>query len=183
MGYEQLKLLLIGDSLIEFHNWQASFPEHRVINLGMAGETAEGLLYRSRTTIPQEFISSPPDLIKIMTGTNNLVMEDFSLISTYEKLLQTLQESFPETTILITSLLPIDLPWLSSATSERLNILLENLARQKGACFLDICPYYLDEDGSADPSFFENDRVHLSLKGYKLWTGALQIFLQKMSSS
>jgi len=36
----------MGDSLIEFFNWQERFPDREVFNYGIAGETAEGLLAR-----------------------------------------------------------------------------------------------------------------------------------------
>ena len=38
------RFLFIGDSLVEFFNWQERFPDKKVYNFGSAGETAEGLL-------------------------------------------------------------------------------------------------------------------------------------------
>ncbi len=40
------QFLFIGDSLIEFFNWQKRFQDDQVYNFGSAGETAEGLLSR-----------------------------------------------------------------------------------------------------------------------------------------
>jgi len=64
--------LFIGDSLIEFFNWQNSFPEDQIINFGQAGETTEGLAARLPGKIQR---SEALDLILNMTGTNNHSME------------------------------------------------------------------------------------------------------------
>ncbi len=36
------KILFTGDSLIEYFEWAARFPEHRIHNMGWSGETVEG---------------------------------------------------------------------------------------------------------------------------------------------
>ena len=39
-------LLFIGDSLIQFFDWQKRFPAYQITNLGVAGESVQGLLAR-----------------------------------------------------------------------------------------------------------------------------------------
>src|SRR6056300_1287716 len=99
------RFLFIGDSLIQFFNWQERFPDKNIFNYGMPGETAEGLLARLPNIINQ--VHSPA-LIMIMTGINNLAMEDYGFLFSYEKIITLLQESYGQATIAITSLLPVD---------------------------------------------------------------------------
>ena len=65
--------LFIGDSLIEFFNWQKRFPDRKILNCGNAGETAEGLLARLPNVIQQV---PPPALVMIMTGINNVAIHE-----------------------------------------------------------------------------------------------------------
>jgi lysophospholipase L1-like esterase len=72
-----MNILFLGHSLIEFFDWQKRFPAHTVRNLGVAGESVEGLLSRLDgiiKTYPEA------DLIFIMTGINNIAMEDFDFL-------------------------------------------------------------------------------------------------------
>lgn len=164
------KLLFIGDSLIEFFNWQARFPASRVANFGSAGETAEGLLAR----LPGITVRiSAPDLVMVMTGTNNIAREDYTFPATYEKIINLLQEKYQESFIVITSLLPIDFYFLGEAVP-RLNRRLERLAAEKHVHFLDLYPFFVDDNSQAIGAYYAPDGVHLSNAGYEVWARVLE---------
>jgi len=164
------QFLFIGDSLIEFFNWQNQFPDDQVHNFGSAGETAEGLLSR----LPGIIRRVPaPDLVMIMTGTNNIAMEDYGFLSTYEKIISLLQENYEQTTIVMTSLLPIELFFLGDAVP-RINRKLKEIARNSHIGYLDLYPLFLGKDSRAITAYYEADGVHLSHEGYKVWARALE---------
>ena len=164
------QFLFIGDSLIEFFNWQKRFPDNHVHNFGSAGETAEGLLAR----LPNIFKRTlSPDLVMIMTGTNNIAMEDYGFLSTYENIIDLLQKSYGKTTIVITSLLPIELFFLGDAVP-RVNRRLQDIARHKKVTYLDLYPLFLGKDQKAFSAYYETDGVHLSEKGYTVWAKTLE---------
>jgi len=165
--------LFIGDSLIEFFNWQNRFPDHQIINFGQAGETAEGLAARLPGIIKQY---EAPDLIMIMTGTNNIAMEDYGFLFTYEKIIIQLQEAYPAAKITMASLLPIELFWLGDAVP-RVNKRLQEISQNMAIYYLDLYPLFLGRDGKQNQAFFEPDNVHLSLEGYEVWSDALEEFL------
>ena len=95
---KQKHLLLIGDSLIEYYNWQARFPTHHIYNLGIAGETVQELHRRLPSIITMK---QAPDSILLMTGTNNVAMEDFSFGPVFESIIADLKSAFPNTEIFI----------------------------------------------------------------------------------
>jgi lysophospholipase L1-like esterase len=140
----------MGDSLIEFFNWQKRFPDHHVYNFGSAGETAEGLLARLPNIIPR--VQSP-----------DLVM----------KIIALLQESYAQATIVMTSLLPIELFFLGDAV-HRVNKRLRGIARDKHIFYLDLYPKFLDVNARAITAYYEADGVHLSEQGYEVWAKALE---------
>ncbi len=164
------KFLFIGDSLIEFFDWQGRFPDDQVYNFGSAGETAEGLF--SRLPRITDRIKSP-DLVMIMTGTNNIAMEDYGFLNTYEKIIGLLQKNYTRATIVVTSLLPIELFFLGDAVP-RVNRRLRDIARDMNVVYLNLYPLFLGEDSKAVTDYYEADGVHLSLKGYGVWAGALE---------
>lgn len=164
------QFLFMGDSLIEFFDWQKRFQADQVFNFGSAGETAEGLLSRVPNIIRR--IQSP-DLVMIMTGINNIAMEDYAFPATYEKIITLLQKNYAQTTIVMTSLLPIKLYFLGDAV-QRLNRILKDIARDMNIVYLDLYPLFLGEDSQAITAYYEPDGVHLSGEGYEVWARALE---------
>jgi lysophospholipase L1-like esterase len=164
------EFLFLGDSLIEFFNWQQRFPDRLVYNLGIAGETAEGLLSRLPHVIAR---CKSPSLVMIMTGTNNIVMEDYGFLATYGTIIDLLQKQYAKTTIVMSSLLPFSLSYLGEAVS-RVNKRLKSIACEKNIYYLDLHPLFLDEYEKPVTPFFEADGVHLSKNGYEIWAAALE---------
>lgn len=171
----QKKLLFIGDSLIEFFDWQSRFPEYQITDLGIAGETTQGLLYRAESVIKR---IAPPDLILIMIGTNNVTMEDFVFLPTYEEVIDTFSKAFPDATLVVNSLLPMHLPWLAGNTIERINTKLVELSITKEIKFLDTYKHFFDTRKNPCVKYFLEDGVHLSEKGYAAWASTIENFLK-----
>ncbi len=84
----------------------------------------------------------------IMTGTNNIAMEDYGFLSTYEKIITLLQKNYAQATIVMTSLLPIELFFLGDAVP-RVNRRLRDIARDMNIVYLDLYPLFLGEDSKA----------------------------------
>ncbi len=104
------RLVFIGDSLTEWGDWGRRFPGYRVTNLGISGETVEGLLARReriRTQIDN------PDFIFLMTGINNIATEQYDIIPAYREIVRNLTTWYKQATIVVQSLLPVDGKWVS----------------------------------------------------------------------
>lgn len=165
------KILFIGDSLIAYCDWQGHFPGFSCVNLGVPGETVAGC----RSQVPQILSRQPQaDVVVLMIGTNNLVMSEFGFLGEYEALLADLHGGYPQASIAVCSLLPLDLPWLASGAVERLNDLLKELAKQDWGVYLDICESFNVGETS---SCFVEDGVHLSNEGYRRWSAILADWL------
>jgi len=164
------RFLFIGDSLIQFFSWQERFPDKDILNYGIAGETAEGLLARLPNIITR--VQSPA-LVMIMTGINNLAMEDYGFIITYEKIITLLQKTYSQSAIAITSLLPADLFFLGDAVP-RVNKRLKDIAQKNSILYLDLYPLFLDDKAKPITPYFEADGVHLSTVGYEVWAKTLE---------
>lgn len=166
------ELVLLGDSLVGFFDWQARFPGHVVVNLGMAGDTVRDLLGR----LPQiKRQAARPAWFCLMIGTNDVAMEEYGFLPDYEAIIAWLAESYPAAAIHLTSLLPIKLPWLADSAIPRLNEQLRALAARRGAAYIDACAAFLQ--AASRHALFLEDGVHLSLAGYETWAAAIAPFM------
>jgi lysophospholipase L1-like esterase len=164
-------LLFIGDSLIEFFDWGGRFTAHDVDNFGIAGETVEGLHRRLDTVIAEV---SSPDYVFIMTGINNLSMDDRGFVKTYAAIIARLKTRYPAARIFLHSLLPVRYPFIPNDEIRAMNKELRGLAVREAVGYVDIHPLFLDERGEPKTSFFEEDGVHLSNEGYRIWSATIE---------
>ncbi len=170
-------LVFIGDSLTEWFDWQRRFPEHHVANLGVSGEQVEGLLVRSERI--REQIGNP-DYIFLMTGINNIALEQYDITGPYRDIVRDLTAWYNKATIVVQSLLPVALEWVSGNTIKKTNDQLEQIAYQYGAKYLDIHSLFVDSKGHAKSEYLQDDGVHLSSKGYEVWAKEVEEFLRNI---
>jgi lysophospholipase L1-like esterase len=168
--------LFIGDSLVEYCNWQEKFPHVKLYNFGIAGETVEGLLGRIDLVMDR---FKTLDLILIMSGINNVAMEDFGFLISYEKVIEKVRGRFPDARLVVNCLLPVRLPWFAEDTVPRVNERLQLLAAKKKVEFLDIYQKFTDSDNRFDATCFLEDGVHVSDHGYKVWHKAIEVYLDE----
>lgn len=171
----RIKILFIGDSLTEYFDWQQRFPEHEVMNLGIAGETVEGLAGRLNRIVTS---INNPDLIFIMTGINNIAMEDYDIVETYRDIVKNLSSEFKNVVMVIQSILPVRLPWIDNRAIENINHSLEKIAKEFKVEYLDIYSLFIDSDENPISDYLLDDGVHLSEKGYEVWAKAVEGFLK-----
>ena len=166
-----MRLLFIGDSLIEFFDWETRFAGHEVYNFGVAGETVEGLYSR----LPGIIAKVPlPDFIFVMSGINNLAMEDRAFIKPYGSLIERLKRAWPSAHIYIHSLLPVGTPFLSNDDVREMNSELRALAARERVGYADVHSLFLDEIGTPNASCLLEDGVHLSDEGYRVWSARIE---------
>ncbi|MFO0754096.1 MAG: GDSL-type esterase/lipase family protein [Thermodesulfovibrionales bacterium] len=171
---ETKSIVFLGDSLTEFFDWQQRFPEHRVMNLGIAGETVDGLLGRMDRVL---LALHDPDLVFVMSGINNIAMEDREIAGPYKKVINKLVSSYERAAIVVQSILPVELSWVDNGVIRELNASLRELALTYRAGYLDLHPLFLDPSGKPDRSLLLGDGVHLSEKGYAVWSRAVEDLL------
>jgi lysophospholipase L1-like esterase len=168
-------LVFLGDSLTEWFDWQRRFPQHRVTNLGISGEPVEGLLDRReriRVSIDD------PDFIFLMTGINNLATGQYDIIVPYREIVRNLTTWYKKAVLVIQSILPADLTWISNLEITNTNRQLQQIARELGAEYLDIYRLFVDSEGHPYRGFLSDDGVHLASKGYDVWSTEVERFLK-----
>jgi lysophospholipase L1-like esterase len=166
-----MRLLFIGDSLIEYFDWQERFPKNSVYNMGVAGETVEGLYARLQVVYTQV---DTPDEIFIMSGINNLAMGHRKFITTYRKIVRGLKKQYESPRIFVQSLLPVLFPWISNDEIMDINKQLNKMADAEKVDYLDIYSLFLDREGKAVADYLLEDGVHVSERGYSVWSDEIE---------
>jgi lysophospholipase L1-like esterase len=167
-------LVFIGDSLTEWFDWRKRFPKHRVLNLGISGETIEELLDR-RDRIRE--IVKDPDMVFLMTGTNNIANGQYDIFGPYREIVRNFTTWWKSATIVIQSVLPVDFPWVGPGVIRDVNRHLKKIAGESGAKYLDVYSGFVTTDDKPKNGLISNDGVHLSSKGYEVWVKVVERFL------
>lgn len=155
-------IIFLGDSITERCNFY-EFYDEKVLNRGISGDTSEGIMHRI-----EEVTSHSPKTIFLMVGINDLVkgVEMNTIVKNIEVILNKLSKNLPETNIFLQSVLPTNIIKLNNI--KELNIALKKLTNNfSNVIFLDLTPYFLDENQNIVMDFYSNDKIHLNGNGYK----------------
>lgn len=171
-------LVFIGDSLTEWFDWQRRFPDYQAANLGVSGETVQGLLAR-RGRIRSQI--AEPDFIFLMTGINNIANEQYDIARPYREIVRNLTTWYKRSMMIVQSILPVDLTWIDSNIIRNTNRELEQIAQDYEAEYLDVYAGFVDNEGNPKTGYLQDDGVHLSSKGYEVWANEVERFLRQRS--
>jgi lysophospholipase L1-like esterase len=161
-----MNILFLGDSLVEYHDWAERLPGHRVANLGIAGESVQGLLSR---VIRIGEVFPEADMIFIMTGINNIAMGDLDITGYYKVILDKLRARYSGADLYIHSLLPAAVDFISPQDVLDVNHALRSLAQEQAATYIDLHSRFTDAQGAAIREYLVDDGVHVSRAGYDVW--------------
>jgi len=171
-----IKLLMLGDSLVEWGNWPKHLPDVAVINRGIAGEMTEELSAR----LMDEIEDCPdPDAVLIQSGTNNLLMGYMFFPAIFTTMMQRLRLCYPKTPLILCSLMPM--PIVPTQDIEQVNRELAQVAAHTENCvFLDLVGPFNEQCLPITHPGFLADQVHLSTRGYQVWAGAIDRCLRQL---
>ena len=165
-------IVFIGDSQIEYCNWNELFKRKDIINRGIAGDVTSGVLARI-----EEVTRHNPTKVFIQVGTNDLSMgiSEKQIIEDYKSIIEEIQEK-SQAEIYVNGVLPVqDLPGEFYQNSEilSLNRALKQLCTEKQVKFIDLSNQFTDDSGNLNQEL-TNDGLHLNTKGYLIWGDILK---------
>lgn len=169
-------IVFLGDSLTRGGDFQEFFNDKKIVNLGYSGDTVSGMLNRISM-----IKSTTPEKVFIMGGINSLTKRNIDLeISEYEKIIITLQEICPETTIYIQSVLPTsnekETSLRDNETIDSFNLKLQKLCKKYNLQYIDLFSVFL-KNGELN-SDLSSDGIHINSKGYDIWYKSIQEFIR-----
>ena len=165
-------LLMLGDSLIEWGDWETLLPEYKVINRGFAGETVGGLAARLTDELDS---AAAYERIIILSGTNDLLMGDQNFPVIFETMLPRLRMMVPEKDIIVVGLAPMQIVLREVETA---NSKLQEIVQRSDCQFLDLVEHFELQCRPIGNPCFLMDGVHFSPHGYRVFAYAVKDFLK-----
>jgi len=168
-------LLLLGDSLTQFHDWSRLGVHH---NAGIAGDTTDGVLRRLYYTLERQ-----PQTLVLQIGINDLLQGHFpeTIQENYVKLFEQLQVI---ETVIIVSLLPVEMNPYTEQLDEhiiKLNHFLKKTRLTYGFVYLDLYRLMVDHNGGIRAEL-TSDGLHLTPEAYTIWEEALSTVIRDGTS-
>jgi lysophospholipase L1-like esterase len=159
----------IGSSTIRLWDLKKSFPDRDVVNVGFGGsEIRDSTHFAGRILFPLE-----PRTIVFYAGDNDLasgrtpeqVRDDFRAF------VAAVREKLPKTKVLFVAVKPSVKRWAIFDRQTRANGLVEAVCQGDDRLgYIDVVPAMLGPDGKPPADLFVADGLHLSPKGYAIWT-------------
>jgi lysophospholipase L1-like esterase len=172
MNLNDLRILLIGDSITEGFNANIYLPELNITNKGFSGDSTQETLKR----ISSDWFVPAPHIIFICIGTNDIARgrDDDFILEGIKSIIDKIRTHTSKSKIVFTSIFPTlnnqDRP---NKRIVNFNYKLKNLTISKNILFFNLNKHFSDREGELINEF-TNDGLHLNNDAYKYW--AIQLF-------
>jgi putative heme-binding domain-containing protein len=167
-------IVFVGSSSIRFWDLRRSFPGMDVINRGFGGSQ----LADSVALAPRLILKYEPRMVILYAGENDIgffgktpeqVAADFRLF------VRIIHQKLPKTKIVFLSIKPSPQRWRLIDKMRQANHLIEaECQRDERLLYVDVASALLAKDGKPARELFVADGLHLSAKGYQVWTAILE---------
>jgi len=165
-------VVFVGNSITEQGWWSMLFKSKNIVNRGIGGDNAYGILDR----LP-DILAAKPSKMFLMCGINDISLKisNDTIAANIRKMVRMTKEMAPECKLYIESVLPINETRLVYATVkgqnptvDELNAKLKAMCEQEGVGFVDIASLLKDEKGELSLSLTK-DGLHLHPQAYVIW--------------
>lgn len=174
-------VVFLGDSITEI--WKSlpeDFPDLKVVNRGISGDTTRGVLYR----LDPDVLSLDPRAIVLLIGTNDIGAgaDPRDISDNIKEILKRIRKKYPKMPVIVCEVMPSsEKQHRPAATIEKLNQLIKKDVKHKSHVYLcDTWTIYAQPDGDCPKDEFP-DLLHPNAAGYAKWTAALKPIFAKLN--
>ncbi|MBN2211757.1 MAG: hypothetical protein JW709_10225 [Sedimentisphaerales bacterium] len=172
-------ILFVGSSSIRGWKTAQCFPELTVINRGFGGSTIPDVLeFTDRIVVKYH-----PKVIVFYCGDNDIAGNTTpeTVRNNFVVFAEGMAQQLPNTPIIFISIKPSGSRWSLWPRMQEANKLIKTYCEDHEKLYwLDLGSCLLGDDGRPDDSLYSDDRLHLSDKGYAVWTNQLRVRLQRI---
>jgi lysophospholipase L1-like esterase len=170
------QIVFVGSSTIVAWDAPRYFPDQRIINRGLWGSAlVDSVRLVDRLVLPYE-----PRLVVVYAGDNDI---DAGLTSEevtvqFERFVRAIHARLPQTRIVVVGIKPSPQRWLVIDRVRATNAMIRDVcSRDDRVAFVDVDNPMLGWDEKPRQELYLDDGLHLSPKGYELWTTLLRPLL------
>ena len=167
-GDYEIDVAFIGDSLTDGYDVAKYYPEYKVSNRGIGGDTTHTLLARLDISVYQ----LKPKVIVMLIGANNFK----TMFEDYEDLIIGIQANLPETKLVICSLTSMGGEhWgKNNQLAAFNNVKIKAYAEKYGCSYVDLFTPLLNTETNEIYECYTTDGGHLTDEGYAVLTSAIK---------
>lgn len=162
-------LLFIGSSSIRMWDLNKWFPDRRTINRGFGGsEIADSTYFADRILLPYK-----PRVVVLYAGDNDIAKgkSPERVYRDWQAFVAKVHGELPDTKIVYVAIKPSLARWNLVGKMRAANRLIEQSCQKNDKLvYLDIDTPMLGDDRKPREELFKNDGLHLSDKGYQIWS-------------
>jgi lysophospholipase L1-like esterase len=165
-------VFFVGSSSIVQWNLNKWFPEKGYVNVGFGGSViADSTHFASRIVTPFK-----PATIVFYAGDNDIAAgrKAAEVDADFRAFVAAVRKDNPACRVLYLPVKPSVARWKKFDEQTKANALVRAFCeKETGLVYVDIVAPMLRADGTPDPDLFVKDGLHLSPKGYELWTATV----------
>ena len=173
-------IVFIGNSITNGAEWNELFPQKRVKNRGISGDTSEGVFDRLDAVV-----KGKPAKIFILIGVNDISREIKveTIVLNMKQIVEKIQKESPKTKIYIQSILPVNPDFemfkghMKPELIKEINQFYQNIAQEYKVNYIDLYSYFLEDGTDKMNKKYTNDGLHLLGEGYLLWREIVKPYL------
>lgn len=170
--YQDDAILFAGSSSIRlWTTLEKDMSPFNIIQRGYGGaKLSDFAVYANRIFSPHRCKAIVIFIANDITGTvQDKTPEEVSVL--FRNVLKTIRKSHPSTPVFWISVTPTPLRWKVWPEIQKANELIRNICEQKkNTYFIKTDFAFLDETGKPKDELFRDDKLHLTEKGYAVWT-------------
>ncbi len=168
----EIDVAFIGDSLTDGYNVVDSYPQYKVVNRGIGGDTTFTLEARLEVSL----YDIQPKVVVMLIGANNFA----TMFENYENILKGYKENLPNSKIILLSLTSMSGEWgKNNQLAAYNNVKIKKLAEKYSFEFVDLySPLMNLETGEIFPEY-TTDGGHLTEEGYEVLTENITPAIEK----
>jgi lysophospholipase L1-like esterase len=174
-------VVFLGDSITQgWHSLANAFPNIKVANRGIGGDTTRGVLYRLQADV----LDLDPRVIVLLIGTNDIGngAKPEDVADNIEAILQDIKKFNPHLPVVVCEVMPrSDRGQHPADRIEKLNALVAAAIKDDPQFTLcDTWSIYADKNGDCPRDEFP-DLLHPNAMGYAKWEAALKPIFAKLN--
>jgi lysophospholipase L1-like esterase len=167
-----------GSSSIVLWDLKKWFPDRDFVKVGFGGS-----VIRDSTHFAQRILTPyKPGTIVFYAGDNDVAQNRTpeEVLADFKAFVVAIRADNPSCRVLFIPIKPSLARWkLFDAQKQANGLVREFCSRENRLGYIDIVPLMLGAGGTPDPSLFVKDGLHLSEKGYEIWTAEVRKALEK----
>ncbi len=162
-GDYEIDVAFLGDSLTDGYDVKSYYPQYRVVNRGIGGDTTVGLEDRLQVSL----YDLKPKIAVMLIGANNMS----NMFDNYENILKGFQTNVPETKIILLSLTSMSREWgKKNQLAAYNNVKIKMLAEKYSFEYVDLYSALLNLETGEIYEEYTTDGGHLTALGYEVLT-------------